>query len=293
MTQGKLKEILIAHKKWLNNEEGGIKADLSWAKLRGTDLREADLSCADLSCAKLSGANLSGANLREADLRWADLSEADLRGANLKRADLREAILSEADLRGADLDFSCLPLWCGSLTAHFDDRQLKQIAYHLLRAGLQSKNASKETKRELSKLVDFANGFHRVEEYGKIEPYTEGRGMTNEELKEKIAHIIADYCCPLRKEHKHWGNSRRCYSKENFAKCDPITACTDALIEAGIGDVKEAEHWSEVVLLALINSLSLLSKIQHKISVYIQSKIPSFEEIIDQAEKELAKEEEK
>jgi len=26
-----------------------------------------------------------------------------------------------ADLRGADLDFSCLPLWRGSLTAHFDD----------------------------------------------------------------------------------------------------------------------------------------------------------------------------
>ena len=78
-----------------------------------------------------------------------------------------------ADLSGADLDFSCLPLWCGSLTTHFDDRQLKQIAYHLLRAGLQSKNASMETKKELSKLVDFANGFHRVEDCGKIEPYTE------------------------------------------------------------------------------------------------------------------------
>lgn len=115
--------------------------------------------------------------------------------------------------------------------------------------------------------------------------------MTNEELKEKIAHIIADYCCPLRKEHKHWGNSRMCYSKENFAECEPITACTDALIEAGIGEVKEAEYWGEVLLRALINSLSLLSKIQHEISVYIQSKIPSFEEIIDQAEKELAEEE--
>lgn len=89
---------------------------------------------------------------------------ADLRGAKLDGADLRGA-----DLRGADIDFSCLPLWCGSLSAHFDDRQLRQIAYHLVKAGLQSKNASPETKAELVKLIDFANGFHRVKECGMIE----------------------------------------------------------------------------------------------------------------------------
>lgn len=114
MEQEKLQEILEKHKKWLNNEEGGERADL--------------------------------------------------RGANLRGADL-----CEADLRGANLDFSCLPLWCGSLRAHFDDRQLKQIAYHLVKSGLQSKNASDETKAELSKLIDFANEFHRVEECGEIE----------------------------------------------------------------------------------------------------------------------------
>lgn len=74
-----------------------------------------------------------------------------------------------ADLSDADLDYSCLPLWCGSLSANFDDRQLKQIAYHLVKAGLQSKNASDETKAELRKLIPFANGFHRVEECGLIE----------------------------------------------------------------------------------------------------------------------------
>lgn len=98
------------------------------------------------------------ADLRDADLRDADLCDADLRGADLRGA----------NLCGADLDFSCLPLWCGSLTAHFDDKQLRQIAYHLVKAGLNSKNASEETKKELAKLVDFANGFHRVDECGKI-----------------------------------------------------------------------------------------------------------------------------
>lgn len=98
---------------------------------------------------------------------------ADLRGANLRVADLRGADLRGADLRGADIDYSCLPLCRGSLSAHFDDRQLMQIAYHLVKAGINSKNASTETKRELNKLVDFANGFHRVKECGKIEPFEE------------------------------------------------------------------------------------------------------------------------
>ena len=89
---------------------------------------------------------------------------ADLRGADLRWADL-----SEADLRGAGLDYSGLPLWCGSLSAHFDDKQLKQIAYHLVKAGLQSKNASDETQAELRKLIQFANGFHRAKQCGFIE----------------------------------------------------------------------------------------------------------------------------
>ena len=128
-TESELASILNLHKAWIIGEDYGKRA------------------------------NLSGANLSEADLREADLSEADLSGADL----------SEADLSGADLDYSGLPLWCGSLSAHFDDKQLKQIAYHLVKAGLQSKNASDETQAELRKLIQFANGFHRAEKCGFIE----------------------------------------------------------------------------------------------------------------------------
>ena len=145
-----LQKILADHALWLESEgEHGKRADLRGADLRGADLRGANLSDADLR-----GANLRGANLSEANL-----SEADLRGANL----------SAANLRGANLDYSVLPLWCGSLDAHFDDRQLVQIAYHLVRAGLNSPNASEETKTELRKLIDFANQFHRADECGRIE----------------------------------------------------------------------------------------------------------------------------
>ena len=89
--------------------------------------------------------------------------------ANLEGANLERAYLKGANLVGANLDYSCLPLWCGSLNANFDDRQLRQIAYHLVKAGLQSNNASDETKAELAKLIDFANQFHRFYECGRIE----------------------------------------------------------------------------------------------------------------------------
>ena len=143
-TESELASILNLHKAWISGEDYGKRADLS-----GADLREADLRGANLR-----EANLRGANLRGADLRWADLRKADLSGA---------------DLSGADLDYSGLPLWCGSLSAHFDDKQLRQIAYHLVKAGLQSKNASDETQAELRKLIQFANGFHRAKKCGFIE----------------------------------------------------------------------------------------------------------------------------
>ena len=162
MNKKELDCVISKHKEWINGD-GGEYASLSHADLRGASLRYASLSHADLS-----GADLSDANLRDANLRYANLTDADLSGADLRGADLTDADLSGADLSGADLDYSCLPLWCGSLEAHFDDRQLVQIAYHLIKAGLQSKNASEETKKELSKLIDFANKFHRVDECGEI-----------------------------------------------------------------------------------------------------------------------------
>ena len=111
-------EVLQRHAKWLKNEEGGERADLHEADLRGADLHEANLRWADLRGADLHEANLRWADLHEAnlyeadlheaDLRWADLHEAnlyeaDLHEADLRWANLREANLREADLRGADL----------------------------------------------------------------------------------------------------------------------------------------------------------------------------------------------
>lgn len=72
--------------------------------------------------------------------------------------------------------------------------------------------------------------------------------MNNEELKKKISQIIAEYCCPLGKTHKQlYGDDRMCYSEMNFAECERVTECTDALIKAGIGDVKDLQAQVDVL----------------------------------------------
>ena len=78
MDNEKLKEILERHRKWLNDEDGGERANLYEANLYGANLREANLY----------GANLYGANLREANLYGTNLY-----GANLREANLCEAII--------------------------------------------------------------------------------------------------------------------------------------------------------------------------------------------------------
>lgn len=181
MDSDKLKLILEKHTHWLNCDCEGWEdmhadlrfTDLLGANLRGANLRGANLQGANLYDADLQGANLCNADLHGADLHGAnlcnaDLCNADLRGADLRGADLWGANLFGANLHYVDMDYSCLPLWCGSLQANFDSRQLKQIAYHLVKAGLDSTNATDEDRRELSKLIDYANGFHRVQECGRI-----------------------------------------------------------------------------------------------------------------------------
>ena len=97
MNAKQLTEVLRKHAMWLRGEDGGKRADLSWANLSRANLSGANLSRADLSWANLSRANLSRANLPGADLSLANLSRANLSGANLSRADFSGANLSGCD----------------------------------------------------------------------------------------------------------------------------------------------------------------------------------------------------
>lgn len=125
MEAEKLSKILELHKKWINNEPGGEQANLG-------------------------GADLGGAYLRRADLRRANLGGANLEGA---------------DLGGADLDYSCWPLWCGSLGARVCKRIAAQLAYHFCRLVCDDP----EVIAAQNALIPLANQFHRVDDCGKIE----------------------------------------------------------------------------------------------------------------------------
>lgn len=75
------------------------------------------------------------------------------------------ANLSRANLSRANLDYSCWPLWCGSLDVKVDARIARQLAYHFCRLDCDDPEYLEARKA----ITEFANGFHRVDECGRIE----------------------------------------------------------------------------------------------------------------------------
>jgi hypothetical protein len=151
-TVDELKAICLKHIDWLNNKDGGVRADLSGAYLSGANLSGANLSRANLSRAALSGADLSGANLSGANLSRANLSRADLSGADLSGANLSGADLSGANLSGANLssaDLSRANLFRANLSrANLSSADLSRA--NLFRANLSGANLSRVKNAELA-----------------------------------------------------------------------------------------------------------------------------------------------
>ena len=91
---------------------------------------------------------------------------ANLERANLRCANLERANLEGANLKGANLDYSCWPLWCGSLrNVRIDKRIFAQLAYHICRVIVDDDDECKAAQRAL---YPIANQFHRVDECGRL-----------------------------------------------------------------------------------------------------------------------------
>ena len=145
MTQEELETILEKHKKWLNDVPGGACANLEYVNLAYANLENTNLACANLAYANLENTNLASANLK---------------GANLKGANL-----ASANLKGANLDYSCWPLWYGSLrNVRIDKKIFAQLAYHICRVIVDDD----ECKAAQRALYQIANQFHRVNECGRL-----------------------------------------------------------------------------------------------------------------------------
>ena len=119
-----LKEVLELHKKWLEDEKGGKRVDLS-----DVDLKNINLRYVFLSDANLIGTNLIGANLEGADLTGADLTRTDLTVANLRGADLTGSNLKYANLKGANLSYANLS-YADLSCAHLEDANLSEVKYN-------------------------------------------------------------------------------------------------------------------------------------------------------------------
>ena len=115
ISQEELEEILKKHEMWLKNEEGGERADLSYADLKCVDLSYTNLRATNLMGINLSDSNLYNADLTCADLRYANLTDADLTDVDLTCANLEGANLTDADLRNSNLEYTNLR--CTDLTS--------------------------------------------------------------------------------------------------------------------------------------------------------------------------------
>ena len=89
--------------------------------------------------------------------------------ANLQGADLQGADLQSADLRGAHLDYSCLPLWCGSKGMKVDKLIAAQIAAHF--CALDCDDADYQAAR--TAILEFAKTSHRADDLELVEEVQE------------------------------------------------------------------------------------------------------------------------
>ena len=103
-SQNELNEILAKHKKWLNGEEGGERANLRHA---------------DLGYAHLSYAYLSYADLRHADLRF--LSSADGKVLACMNAGKYQVVISKEKI-AIGCKFYTIEEWRG-----FDDERISRM----------------------------------------------------------------------------------------------------------------------------------------------------------------------
>ena len=187
MTQNKLNKILKKHKHWINRDcedWEGLKADLSYANLRGADLISADLRGANLRGADLRGADLRGANLCNADISGADLRDAclsganlrgaDLRGADLLGANLRNACLSGANLNGADLrgakNIPFVPMACPDTGAFIGYKKASGyiLKLEILQDARRSSSSSRECRCDKAKVLEIQNLYGDIANVKKV-----------------------------------------------------------------------------------------------------------------------------
>ena len=134
ISQNELNKALELHRKWLDSEPGGVRADLDFKDLRSVDLRDADLRYANLYGANLRYVNLCGASLCEANFYGADLHGANFYGA---------------DLRGAE-NIPFIPMACPEIGSYIAFKKADEhiVVLEILEDALQQQENAGQAKLE-------------------------------------------------------------------------------------------------------------------------------------------------
>lgn len=106
--------------------------------------------------------------------------------------------------------------------------------------------------------------------------------IDNDELKKKIVEVI-----------DNWANTAVKVKKSGASVYDPYNAAelADALIAAGIGDMKWQHDVFKKAYMDFFTKLNLDKEFRKRFdSITLGCQIGKFEDMIDQAEKELAEE---
>ena len=102
MTKEEIAAVLAEHKSWLEGN-GGKRANMRYANMRGANMRYADMRGADMRYANMRYAKMEGANMESADMEGAKMEGANMEGANMRYANMRGANMRYANMRGADM----------------------------------------------------------------------------------------------------------------------------------------------------------------------------------------------
>lgn len=196
LKQAEIDEKLKLHKMWLNNEEGGKKADFSGVNLshhafekvnldkanfyganlqnvrfESCTLQSTTFNAAEASWSKFRNTSLVDANFGNSILQNSEFYKCDLSGANFKSADLKSIIFENSELKNLNLDKSTLELQ--NIRADFDDKFVVDRMYELLTIVRNSKNVSEETREAFLKedIVKLANKCNLVKNKGNVKIY--------------------------------------------------------------------------------------------------------------------------
>ena len=132
ITTEKIKLILELHAKYLQKEQDGECADLSYYDLSGSDFSYVDLTGAMFSRSNCSDTNFSYSNLTDTMLTHVNFSGANFSYSNITRANFAYASLPHTDFTGANptrADFTNANL--STFVPIFADATRKRVLYYM------------------------------------------------------------------------------------------------------------------------------------------------------------------